>query len=190
MRIAVSGTHCCGKSTLIAAFLDKHSEYIHEREAYEELQDLYDEAFSAEPSAEDFYRQLEYQNQRLHQYQPGEQVIFERSPFDYVAYMLALQDLRQNTADFTLSTRSLEIVEASLPLLDLIVYIPISDWKGEVPNTEDAVLRAAMDNQLERILVNDELGLLANSACAVLEVGGNTSERLRLIEEAIAENKQ
>ena len=39
MRVAVSGSHSTGKSTLIAAFLAKCPEYVHEPEAYEELAD-------------------------------------------------------------------------------------------------------------------------------------------------------
>ena len=55
MRVAISGTHGCGKSTLIDAFLLDHRDYLHEPEPYEALQDLYGEAFGAEPSSEDFY---------------------------------------------------------------------------------------------------------------------------------------
>jgi len=50
MRIAVSGTHGVGKSTLIGAFLRRHPEVVHEPEPYTVLvEDLGDE-FSAEPS--------------------------------------------------------------------------------------------------------------------------------------------
>ena len=39
MRIAVSGSHSVGKSTLIAGFLSRHPEYAHEPEAFEVLAD-------------------------------------------------------------------------------------------------------------------------------------------------------
>ena len=68
MRVAISGTHGCGKSTLIDAFLIGHGDYLHEPEPYEVLQDLYGEAFGAEPTAYEFYRQLEYQVERLSNY--------------------------------------------------------------------------------------------------------------------------
>jgi hypothetical protein len=35
VRVAVSGSHSVGKSTLIAAFLSRHPEYAHEPEAPE-----------------------------------------------------------------------------------------------------------------------------------------------------------
>ena len=55
MRVAISGTHGCGKSTLIDAFLLSHGDYLHEPEPYEVLQDLYGEVFGAEPTSDDFY---------------------------------------------------------------------------------------------------------------------------------------
>jgi len=39
MRIAISGTHCCGKSTLIDELLITHPEFHHEPEAYEAMED-------------------------------------------------------------------------------------------------------------------------------------------------------
>ena len=51
MRVAVSGTHCCGKSTLIDAFLLTHSDFAHEPEPYTALTEDYGEVFAAVNSA-------------------------------------------------------------------------------------------------------------------------------------------
>jgi len=40
MRIAISGTHCSGKSSLVAAFVEEHPHYSPELEAYEALEQL------------------------------------------------------------------------------------------------------------------------------------------------------
>src|SRR4026207_2392916 len=109
MRVAVSGTHCSGKSTLIDAFLSTHHEFAHEPEPYEALNDLYGEVFGAEPSAEDFFRQLEYQTERLDHYYLGDSVIFDRSPVDFLAYLLALDDLRRDTADAALTKQAFSV---------------------------------------------------------------------------------
>ena len=39
MRVAISGTHCCGKSTLIDEFLSAHPDFAHEPEPYTVLQE-------------------------------------------------------------------------------------------------------------------------------------------------------
>src|SRR5258708_7194282 len=176
MRIAISGTHCCGKTTLIDALLLKHPEYISEPEAYEALQALHGETFAAEPSVEDFYRQLEYQINRLKQYGIGDRVIFERSPADSPAYMLALHDLGRDTADDELTERSVQLMKSAIARLDLIVFIPAS---GNAPDSEDPKLRSAVDARLESILVHDELNLFTETRPIIIELSGTTAQRLR-----------
>jgi hypothetical protein len=183
MRVAVSGTHCSGKSTLIDAFLSAHAEYVYEPEPYEALNDLYGEGFGAEPSAEDFFRQLEYQIERLHQYRLGDRVIFERSPADFVAYLLALDDLGRDTADAALTKQSITAAKNAVVSLDLIVYVPATDVPA--PELEDPKLRRAVDVRLERMLLDDDLGLFANDRPLILDLAGTTVQRLRGLEAAL-----
>jgi hypothetical protein len=183
MRVAISGTHCCGKSTLIDAFLSSHAEYAHEPEPYEILTDLYGEDFGAEPSAEDFFRQLEYHVGRLHQYSPGDRVIFERSPADFVAYLLALDDLKRDGADAALTRRSIAVAESAITLLDLIVYVSATDVAAA--QFEDPELRSAVDVRLERIVLDDDFGLFKNDRPSVLELAGTIAQRLTGLEAAL-----
>src|SRR6185369_9745107 len=90
MRIAVSGTHGVGKSTLIDEFLRVHPEFVHEPEPYTVMVEDFGEEFSAEPCVEDFVRQVEFNIARLHQHAAGENVIYERCPVDFLAYIQAL----------------------------------------------------------------------------------------------------
>lgn len=184
MRVAVSGTHCSGKSTLVDAFLSAHAEYAHEPEPYEALNDLYGEGFAAAPSAEDFFRQLEYNIERLHQYRLGDRVIFERSPADFVAYLLALDDLDRETADAALTKQAITAVGNAVALLDLIVYVPASDVSS--PESEDPKLRRAVDVRLERMLLDDDLGLFTSDRPSIVELAGTTAQRLRGLEAALS----
>jgi len=183
MRVAVSGTHCSGKSTLIDAFLSAHSEFAYEPEPYEALSDSYGEGFGAEPSAEDFFRQLEYQIERLHRYHPGDSVIFERSPVDFLAYLLALDDLRRDTADAALSKRAVSVAGNAVALLDLIVYLPAANVPA--PESEDPKLRSAMEARLERILLDDEFDMFTHDRPSILELAGPKAQRLRRLEAAL-----
>jgi hypothetical protein len=185
MRVAISGTHCSGKSTLIDAFLQGHIDYVHEPEPYEQLQDGYGEGFAAEPTADDFYHQLEYQAGRLRQYQIGDRVIFERSPVDFVAYLLAIGDLNRATHDLRFAERSVELARDAVSLLDIIVFLPASGWAGAEPDSEDPKLRRAVDTRLEDILMNDDFGLFTADRPAVLEASGTTAQRLQTLESAL-----
>src|SRR5436190_6054273 len=132
LRIAIVGTHCCGKSTLVADFLAAHRDYVHEPEPYEWLQET--ESFADSPTAEDFYRQLEFSVERLRGYGRGARVIIERSPLDFVAYLRAIDAI-----DFV--DRAIELSIDGIRHLDLIVFLPLNDRDGIIaPESEDREL--------------------------------------------------
>ena len=60
MRVAVSGSHSVGKSTLIAAFLSRHPEYAHEPEAFEVLADDVELTESGAPTPDGLLLLLNY----------------------------------------------------------------------------------------------------------------------------------
>jgi len=179
MRIAVSGTHCSGKSTLVEEFLLQHHSYEHEPEAYEALHELSD-AFP-EPTAESFFAQLAYHVNRLHLYRQGDRVIFERSPFDYVAYLAAFSSLKRSSADSYLAKQSVSIARDAVRLLDMIVFLPGSEIDA-VSDDEDPTLRDAVDTILEDYLINDALGVLGASGPYVVQLTGSINARLRTVE--------
>src|ERR1041385_2370394 len=126
MRIAVSGSHCSGKTTLVDDFLRRHAEYVHEPEPYEWLAEARGAAFSAELSAADVWQQLEISVERLSLHAPGSNVIAERSPVDFLAYLEALRTLgRENTSRMLDAAR--ELVSRGMEHVDLLVVLPLND---------------------------------------------------------------
>jgi len=191
MRIAISGTHCCGKSTLIDELLITHPEFHHEPEAYEAMEDRGEE-FSAEPSADDFVRQLEYCVNRLDQFGPGDHVIFERCPADYIAYLLALEKLSRHPDARRLKERSIEVAQRAMQNLDVVVFVRPGDRRYEVPDEEDPELRTTVDIHLETILLDNELDLVDGNHPLVIEAIGSTAERIEALNSvmlALAKNK-
>jgi hypothetical protein len=185
LRIAVSGTHGSGKSTLIEAFLRAHPDFAHESEPYTVLVEDYGEEFSSEPTADDFYRQLEFNIDRLQRYPSGARVIFERSPVDYFAYLLALNDLDRDRVDSLLETVR-GMVLGAIQHLDMIVFLPLDDANWiEVSAEEDPKLRKAVDSRLVAIFGDDEFGLVDSGSPAVVEARGSTARRLRMLDDAM-----
>ena len=180
MRIAVSGTHCSGKSTLIEDFVAVHGDYVHEPEPYEWLED----AISAEPAADDFYRQLQLSVDRLQNYGPGAKVIAERSPVDFLAYLMALTDLGRTARDCELLESAAEAAAAGFTNIDLLVVLPLSGRDGIVaPESEDLELREAMNDRLVDLITMDPYSLFGHTR--VVEISGTREERLRSLEEAL-----
>ena len=171
MRIAVSGTHCTGKSTLIDEFLRVHPDFVHEPEPYTVLVEEFGEEFSAEPHVDDFVRQLEFNIDRLKHHERGERVIFERCPIDFLAYIECVSP----------TTSVVSQVQEGMQNLDLIVYLPID-------NTIDAEfpkLRKAVDRRLSAIYNEDDLGIISTTNLVVVEATGPIEKRLRTLEMAM-----
>jgi hypothetical protein len=165
MRIAVSGTHGVGKSTLVDEFLRLHPEFAHEPEPYAALVEDYGEQFSEEPCVEDFLRQLEFNLERLGQHASGEKIIYERCPIDFLAYLNAL--------DSNVPEALLKRISDAMQQLDLIVYLPLEhEGGGDYPR-----LRRAVDRQLSEVL--------SSTNVTVVEATGSTAQRLRAIENAL-----
>lgn len=186
MRIAVSGTHCSGKSTLVEDFLAAHRDYAHEPEPYEWLEDVYGEPASAEPDADDFYRQLQLSAERLGSYESGARVVAERSPLDFLAYILALDDLGRAGRDCALIASAAEAAAAGLAHVDLLVLLPLNDTDGiSAPGEEDLELREAMNDHLLDLVATDPYSLLASGRPRVVEIHGKRHQRLQQLEAAI-----
>lgn len=169
MRIAVSGTHGVGKSTLIDEFLQRHPEFVHEPEPYTVLVEDLGEEFSSEPCVEDFRRQLEFNIDRLQQHSADENVIYERCPVDFLAYI--------DTLDPKSAEALRDSVLEAINNLDVIVFLPFDGESGE----EYPKLQRAVDRKLSSIFRDDEL----ETHAMIVEAEGSTAQRLRIIEQAI-----
>lgn len=179
MKIAVSGTHASGKSTLIELFLLAHPEFAHEPEPWQQMRDQ-GEDFAAEATAEAIQRQLAFSLERLAE-NTDPQVIFERCPVDFLAYLLALG------AD-ELAQEALAEVREAQARLDAIVFLPLDRAQPiQVSEREDPQLRAAVDQHLNELLREDAWDLLA-SGPRLLVVEGSEQQRLQALERAIGDS--
>jgi AAA domain-containing protein len=159
MRLAVSGSHGTGKSTLIAAFLEKRPEYRHEPEAFETLGDDVELGDSGEPTVDGLRTLLEYTVSAVESRVSDACVVFERSPVDYLAYVAASREARRGSTAAEFLSAHVPIVKSSLRALELIAYLPVSRGFEGRPG-EDAGFRRRVDLCLRRALLEDEYDLL------------------------------
>jgi predicted ATPase len=171
VRIAVSGSHCSGKTTLVEDFLQRHPDYAHEPEPYD-LAEARGAAFSAELTAADVWQQLEISVERLSGYEPGSNVIAERCPIDFLAYLEAL-----NASSMLDSAR--DLVCRGMQHVDLLIVLPLGD-EIEAPEGEDPELRDAMNASLLDIVDGDLVPGVRS-----VEISGTPHERLFALESAI-----
>jgi hypothetical protein len=174
MRIVVSGTHASGKSTLIADFLAHHP-------SYRLLGDPFDDVDADDASGPaSFAAQLRLTAMRLAETAHERDVISERGPLDFLAYLTALDALGRD--DGRLLPRAHEIVAKSLRHVDLLVLVPLDARAPiRVPDDEDPALREAMDEAL--LDIADELS--ADGMVELLTVGGVRDGRVHALLDAV-----
>jgi predicted ATPase len=167
VRIAFSGSHRVGKSTLlerVADALPRHTSvdepyYLLEEEGYE---------CSETPALEDFEAQLERSLAALEEGEPN--VLFDRCPADILAYLLAHDDAATFEPD-----EWLERAREAMQTLDLVVFVPIEEPdRIALPAHEDDAFRLAVHEKLHELLVDDTLGFGTD----VLTVHGDVRARV------------
>jgi predicted ATPase len=169
MRIAVTGTHRVGKSTLIEALEDRLAGYRVVDEPYLLLEeDGYE--FASPPCLDDFLEQLRHSLELLEDDQGASNVLFDRCPVDFLGYLLTHED----SPSFDLE-EWLPRIRPALRTLDLVVFVPIEERdRIHLPAHEDPEWRAAVDEKLASMLLDDPLEL----GVEVLSVHGSTTTRV------------
>lgn len=170
MRIAVSGTHFSGKSTLVEELSVALPEYSTVEEPYYLLEEEGYE-FAEPPSIEDFELQLERSITSLEARETN--VIFDRCPADFLGYLLAHPDAEAFDLEAWLPR-----VRSAIETLDLIVFVPIEGRdRIALPRSQDPGFRIQVDEELNEILLENSLGFDVE----VLQVTGASHERLRQV---------
>jgi len=169
MRIAISGSHLVGKTTLAEALADALPGYELVPEPYHLLAEEGHE-FGEMPSIEDFELQLE--RSLLCTQESGADIVFDRCPLDILGYLVTHRD-----ADAFQLEDWMPRVRDAMATLDLIVFVPVEDHDRVVVPREQARLRSDVDAVLRDIIVDDSYGL----ELAVITAEGAPGARLRQV---------
>lgn len=163
MRIAISGSHATGKTTLVRELAERWTDVTVIDEPYYVLADE-GYAFADPPTSDDFEALCERSLSLLKQRQTG-RTLFDRSPADYLAYLTALRP------ENTMADRIREVA-AALATLDLVVYVPIES-PDRIDVSEAPRLRRRVDELLREMLVDRAWPF----EVPALEVRGTSQER-------------
>ena len=168
MKIAVSGTHHTGKTTLIAALNEGLPTFEAFEEPYYQLE-AEGHTFAESPSQEDFELQLERSIASV--LENDGDCLFDRCPADPLAYLTVEAD------GFDLNGW-LPRIRPAMAQLDLVIFVPIEDPdRMTVPEWEDPRLRQLVDEELRSTLLDDQWDF----GVQAIEVTGSPGERARQV---------
>jgi predicted ATPase len=171
MRIAISGSHATGKSTLIAELARRLVGYTTIDEPFYILGDE-GHTFGDPPSTEDFELLFSRSVSLLHE-QRASNLLFDRSPADYLAYLTALDP-------GLVSADHIDAAATALATLDLTVFVPI-ERPDRVEAADVPRLRRRVDRILHDMLVDDSAGFDVR----VITISGTVTQR---VEQVLAEH--
>jgi hypothetical protein len=163
MRIAVVGSHATGKSTLAADLTRSAFRLDLVEEPYHQLLSA-GHVFSDPPTIADFETLFEASVALLAGHR-APTIVFDRSPADYLAYLVALQPDVALIECVTATTTALES-------LDLVVYVPI-EQPDRITHPELPRLRRRVDAILREMFVSQAWGW----TIPCIEVRGAPSQR-------------
>ncbi|MGX4655746.1 AAA family ATPase [Micromonospora sp. SCSIO 07396] len=168
MRVAISGTHGIGKTTLAEALCARLPGYVVVDEPYHLLEEQGYE-FDFPPSSED-YRAMLACSVRCLRSPSTPMAVFDRTPLDYLAYLVANGADPSEQADAS----TLRLAFATLDLLVISVITPESE--RILPTAELPGLRSRMNDALLELVYDDPLDAWKDTP--VLELSGPLDNRL------------
>ena len=163
MRIAVSGSHATGKSTLVAELVRRLPDVTAFDEPYHLLESE-GHAFTTPPTASDFELLFGRAVSLLAAPEPRA-AVFDRCPADYLAYLAALSPA-------AISPDRTAEAAVALQTLDLVIFVPL-ERPDRIDMAEVPVLRRRVDRILREMLVENAWGF----DIPVVTVHGTPEER-------------
>lgn len=169
MRIAVSGTHRVGKTTLAGALATALPGHVLVPEPYHLLEDDGHE-FEDPPSLDDFEQQLTRSLLALET--DARDVVFDRCPLDLVAYLQTHRD-----RDAFDAAAWLPRIRETMTSLDVLVFVPVEAPDRMSVDRNERRFRACVDDALRDLVLDDALDLGLDA----IEVRGSVEARLRQV---------
>lgn len=181
MRIAVSGTHFIGKSTLIEDFIKLHPDYKKIEEPYYKMSEGQEQ--SLEPSFESVVEQLDYSIAELNKYSKHANIIFDRSPIDFIAYAMCIADQDDIDIHDTEIAERFEEIKSALNHLDLIIFLPITKENTIEYTEENPGYRKRADKNFKKLYRDEIYDIFPRYGHPrIIEIWGERLERIKKIE--------
>jgi len=191
MRIAISGTACQGKTTLIKDFLDQWSTYKTPKKTYRDIIKENDLAHSSKTNKATQWDILNFMIEEQQKYRTGDNVIFDRCPLDNLIYSMWAVEQPNNDIDEEFVKKCIPLVRESFRNLDIIFFTPITKVapvkieEDDLRDT-DAEIIESIDNIFKAVHREHEHNpkttfFITDDKPAIIEVFGSRTERIELL---------
>jgi hypothetical protein len=199
MRIAISGSHSLGKSTVVNDWIAAQPSFRREEEPYRALGFFgpYEIKFREASTRLQNGIQMYYNISRIHRYSnASDDVIFDRAPVDYLAYSQYTANQATTDIDDAFVASMVPAIRESLDHLDILAFVPKSEaWP--VAMEEDGIrpvdhaYRDEVDAIFKEIYRENRFDVMPKENPPLLiELVGPAEQRLEQLRKAILDLQQ
>ena len=191
MRIAISGTACQGKTTLLKDFLEQWPSYKTTKKTYRDIIKDNTLEHSSKTNKKTQWEILNFMIEELQKTRKGDKIIFDRCPLDNLVYSMWSEEKKNSDIDEKFIKKCIPLVRESLRYLDIIFFTPITkvssieleeddlrdtnpQYIEEIDYVFKAVHRDHQHNPKTSFFISDDKP-------AMIEVFGKRRERVEII---------
>jgi len=188
MRIAISGTACQGKTTLLNDFLQTYKTYKTPDTTYRQV--ITDNKHSKQADVETQWKILDFMSEQLTQYSAQDDIIYDRCPLDNLVYSLWCYERNIDGFDKEYIDKTINMFRETMKFLDIIFFIPVTrvstvEIEGNEQRETDAQYIKEIDNLFKAMyqqwLQPESSFFEKDDRPAIIEVFGNPQERLHMV---------
>ena len=191
MRIAVIGSACQGKTTLINDFLKNWPGYSRSNESYRKLLKEEEVKINKEVNQDGQWKILNCLIDDIQQTEKGDKIIFDRCPLDNLIYSLWAEDKQSSDIDKDFIKKCIPLVQESMKAIDIILFLPITKV-APVPIEEKKNREIDLEyiKEIDNIFKGITYNLTRSGQCPfmasddrppIIEIFGNPEERIEMI---------
>lgn len=190
MRIAISGTACQGKSTLVNDFLKTWPNYKRSEESYRKLLKKEKLNINKKVDQNSQWKILNCLIDDVQKTEKGDRILFDRCPLDNLVYSLWAEEKGTSDIDKDFIKKCIPLVQESMKSIDIIFFIPIT--KAAPVKLEIKENREIDENFIKEIdNIFKAISYQANQNKSpffdpadrppIIEIFGNPEERVQMI---------
>jgi hypothetical protein len=191
MRLAISGTACQGKSTLVNDFLKNWPNYKRSEESYRKILKKDNLKINKHVDQESQWKILNCLIDDIQKTDKTDNIIFDRCPLDNLIYSLWAEEKNSSDIDKKFIDKCIPLVQESMKAIDIIFFIPITKAAPvRVELKENREIDEAYIKEIDNIFKAISYNLMSKGVCPfmtkedrppMIEVFGTPEERIEII---------
>ena len=191
MRIAISGTACQGKTTLLKDFLEQWPSYTTPKKTYRDIIKENNLNHSSKTNKKTQKKILDFMIKEQKKYRGSDNVIFDRCPLDNLVYSIWATEQSELDIDDEFVQKCIPLVRESFRNLDIIFFTPITKVasveaeEDDLRDTDPKIIEG-IDNifkAMHREYMNNEASVffVKDDKPGIIEVFGDRRERIEIL---------